>query len=80
MDIGNKPLTCYRKLTFIILLNDEFEGGDLKMYHGGDHFQATHLAKGSLIVFPSYLMHTVEEVTGGNRFAVIGWISGNSFN
>ncbi len=80
MDIGNRPLTCYRKLTFIILLNDEFEGGDLKMYHGGNHFQATHLVKGSLIVFPSYLMHTVEEITGGNRFAVIGWVSGNSFN
>ena len=31
---------------------------------------------GDLIVFPSILVHEVEEVTGGIRYAFVGWVDG----
>ncbi len=34
---------------------------------------------GTMIIFPSYLMHCVREVTEGTRYVVVGWVHGNSF-
>jgi PKHD-type hydroxylase len=63
-----------RKLTCILLLSDQFEGGDLKILN-----EPVGLKKGDVIVFPSFLFHEVAPVTKGERWSVVGWISGPKF-
>ena len=36
-------------------------------------------ALGSMILFPSYLVHRVLPMTKGTRYAMVGWCHGNSF-
>ena len=38
---------------------------------------AASFEQGSINVFPSYLQHTVTEVTKGNRWAIVIWIHGS---
>jgi PKHD-type hydroxylase len=68
-----------RKLTGVLLLSDpnEFEGGQLRI--GRENTNPTLQHKGSLVVFPSYMEHKVEEVTKGTRYSVVAWAWGNAF-
>jgi PKHD-type hydroxylase len=66
-----------RKLSAVLLLNDEFSGGDLE-------FEATQdktplKTKGSVIVFPSFLKHRVLPVTSGVRYSAVSWAMGPAF-
>lgn len=79
MDVGKAHLSAQRKLSFVLLLNDEFEGGNLRIFLGGTNDQVVPLSAGSLVIFPSYMLHTVEEVTDGLRYVYQGFIDGNSF-
>jgi len=69
-----------RKLSFSILLNDplEFEGGNLEFYTARDP-SVKNLTKGTMIVFPSFLMHSVSPVTKGTRRSLVGFIGGPNF-
>jgi PKHD-type hydroxylase len=71
-----------RKLSVSIQLNDpkDYEGGELKLYIGEDK-DALIMNKnqGSLIVFPSYVLHEVMPVTKGERNSLVTWVSGNQF-
>ena len=64
-----------KKLTMVALLSDrsEFEGGDLKVGNGGN---VVSLQKGSAVIFPSYALHSVTEVTKGTRKTMSTWILG----
>ena len=79
MDLGKKGPSTNRKLLFVILLNDEFEGGDLNVFYGGENLQTIPLKKGSIVMFPSYTLHQVSEVIKGTRYAIIGWAGGDTF-
>jgi PKHD-type hydroxylase len=61
-----------RKLSFSLLLNDDFDGGDFEL------LQPPRIEKvaGKLIVFPSYLPHRVTRVTRGVRYVIFGWFYG----
>ena len=63
-----------RKLTCILLLSDQFEGGELKILG-----EIVDFKKGDVIVFPSFLFHEVAPVTKGERFSAVGWMSGPKF-
>lgn len=69
-----------RKLSISILLNDpsEFNGGDF-MFRELEDFQQPKLKKGSVIVFPSFLEHTVSPITSGIRYSAVTWAFGNAF-
>lgn len=69
-----------RKLSMSILLNDpsEFDGGELKFKELKDLQQPT-LKQGSVIVFPSFLEHTVTPVTRGERYSAVTWVNGPAF-
>ena len=64
-----------RKLSITIQLSDpsEYEGGDFE-------FQECETpsckAKGSVLVFPSYLKHRVTPVTSGTRRSLVAWFFG----
>ena len=79
MDLGKKRQSTNRKLLFVILLNDQFEGGDLDIFYGGENRQSLPLKKGSLVILPSYTLHQVSDVTKGKRYAIIGWAGGDPF-
>ena len=66
-----------RKLTAVVLLNDDFEGGDFEMRLYSDY--KAPLKKGSIIAFPSILEHRVTEVTKGKRYSATLWLYGPRF-
>ena len=67
-----------RKLTSLVFLNDDFEGG--KFYLQTGH-QKTYppQKKGTVVVFPSYQLHGVEDVIKGNRYTAVTWLVGPYF-
>ena len=69
-----------RKLSISIQLTDpkEYEGGELFLYEGknGDEMKKE---QGTLILFPSYVLHEVMPVTKGERNSLVTWITGNQF-
>ena len=64
-----------RKLSMIMALNDEFEGGDLILYNAGSIEQK----KGNITFFPSYLLHEVTPVTKGTKYSLSMWFLGKPF-
>ena len=84
MDVGPGPVPSMRKLSYSILLNaGEYEGGELAFHTGRTmeppSGQTEKGALGSMILFPSYLVHRVLPMTKGTRYAMVGWAHGNSF-
>jgi PKHD-type hydroxylase len=65
-----------RKLSLVLLLNDEFEGGDFELLWPGNKIP---LKKGRVILFPSILMHRVKPVTKGTRKSLVAWMQGPNF-
>ena len=76
--LSGQPLD--RKVTVICLMNDpsEFEGGELQINVDGKILEA-QLKKGSVIVFPSFLLHRVTPVTKGVRKTAVMWLNGPAF-
>ena len=79
MDIGG--LTKFgpiRKISFSVLLNEGYTGGDLELF--GINTKATSdRPKGTMIMFPSYLQHRVTPMIKGVMYALVGLMHGNSF-
>ena len=67
-----------RKLTALAILNDDFEGGKFYIQNGHERIYPPQ-AKGSIIVFPSFMLHGVEPVTKGMRYTVVTWMVGPYF-
>lgn len=76
-DINWQADTPYdRKLSIVIQLSDPDD------YDGGE-FEFKNIVKpenfykqGSVLVFPSYLVHRVTEITRGQRKSLVNWIEG----
>ena len=64
--------SAHRKLSFSLQLSDssEYEGCDLEI-HGGPSPLAAPRARGSLVAFPSYMMHRVTPIRSGTRKALV---------
>jgi predicted 2-oxoglutarate/Fe(II)-dependent dioxygenase YbiX len=67
-----------RKLTILMFLNDNFEGGKLFLQNGHEKIYPPQ-APGTCLVFPSFLMHGVEPVTKGIRRSIVTWLVGPWF-
>jgi len=69
-----------RKLSLSIQLTDpkEYEGGELLLYESE---KSTEMKKeqGTLILFPSYILHEVKPVTKGERNSLVAWVTGKQF-
>ena len=84
MDVGPGSAPSMRKLSYSILLNaGEYEGGELEFHIGNimeqPEGQTSSDMVGTMIIFPSYLVHRIVEMTKGIRYALVGWVHGNSF-
>ena len=69
-----------RKLSFSLQLSNpkEYKGGDFNLHLSN---KKTTLSKeqGTLLVFPSYVLHQVNKVTKGERNSLVGWVTGPPF-
>jgi PKHD-type hydroxylase len=69
-----------RKLSISIQLTnpDEYEGGELYLYQS-DKGELMDKTQGTLIMFPSYVLHEVMPVTKGTRNSLVTWVTGKQF-
>jgi predicted 2-oxoglutarate/Fe(II)-dependent dioxygenase YbiX len=67
-----------RKLTVLVFLNEDFEGGKLFLMNGAEKMYPPQAA-GTCLVFPSFIVHGVEPVTSGIRRSIVTWMVGPWF-
>jgi len=67
-----------RKLTVLAFLNDDFEGGRLFLQVGHEKMYPIQKA-GTVLVFPSFILHGVEPVVKGIRRSIVTWMVGPWF-
>lgn len=72
-----------RKLSFSLVLNDDYEGGVLEIATQNSptsdppyNVYQVPRQRATLIVFPSHLLHRVTPVTHGIRKSIVGWLVG----
>jgi len=72
-----------RKISITVQLSEDFEyeGGDLCFWRGGNSLEEgvdyTPRGAGNVVLFPSYLMHSVKPVTKGIRKSFVLWLGGS---
>lgn len=89
IDCGNRfemeNFVDIRKLSFSIQLSDssDYEGGELKFYTGKksiytnkEEGDTAKKDKGTIIFFPSHVLHEVTPVTKGIRYSLVSWVQG----
>jgi PKHD-type hydroxylase len=69
-----------RKLSISIQLTnpEEYDGGELYLYDD-DKGSLMDKTQGTLILFPSYVLHEVMPVTKGERNSLVTWVTGKQF-
>jgi predicted 2-oxoglutarate/Fe(II)-dependent dioxygenase YbiX len=67
-----------RKLTVLTFLNENFEGGKFFIMVGNEKLYPPQ-KKGTAIVFPSFLLHGVEDIVSGTRYSAVAWMCGPWF-
>ena len=67
-----------RKLSASIILNEDFEGGEMRFRWFHDEIKESKVLakKGDAIFFPSALQHMVSPVTEGTRYSIVKWFGG----
>lgn len=65
----------HRKVTVVLCLSDEYEGGELEL----DGCGKFRLKKGQGVAFPSLLAHGVHPVTAGTRVTCVKWLTGGFY-
>jgi predicted 2-oxoglutarate/Fe(II)-dependent dioxygenase YbiX len=64
-----------RKISMSWTLNDDYEGGELKIYHGGERVVINNKSN-EIVAFTSFMDHSVSIVTNGTRKVLVCWIRG----
>lgn len=80
VDIGRAGSTKRRKLSFVLQLSDPlaYEGGELMLNPGGSPVIAPK-GEGTLIAFPSFVLHQVTPLIAGERVSLAAWAHGPAF-
>jgi PKHD-type hydroxylase len=75
VDLG--PGISNRKLSCVLQLSspEEYEGGQLQMNPGGNIIESPK-GLGTMIFFPSFLLHRVTPLTSGVRKSLVTWFCG----
>ena len=79
MDIGGSALSL-RKVSVTVQLSDpnSYEGGDLQIFRSPQPETAPRNL-GQVVIFPSYMMHRVTEITKGTRKSLVLWVGGEHY-
>lgn len=78
LDTFLNPTGECRKLTVLTFLNDDFKGGKFFIQDGHEKYYPPQ-EKGTVLVFPSFLLHGVEDIIEGTRYSVVCWMVGPFF-
>lgn len=78
--VDQGPLRTRRKLSISVQLSDasQYEGCDLQFY-AGNQIETAPRERGTVIAFPSYVLHRVTPCTKGTRKAIVAWTTGPQF-
>jgi len=77
---NTEPTGGMRKLSMSLLLNDDFEGGKFQMNLSSEKTpQTIEMVAGTLILFPSFILHQITPVTKNVRKSLVLWLLGNKF-
>ena len=72
-----------RKLSLCVILNDDYEGGGFEFVtlnkETSSIYTPTFNKLGSVMVFPSFMMHRVKPVPKGTRYSLVTWFVGPPF-
>ena len=81
MDIGTEGFMKFRKISVTVQLSDsdEYEGGDLQVWSGGQYPNTAPRGKGNVVIFPSFMMHRITPVTKGTRKSFVLWLGGGHY-
>jgi len=74
---GKRQSNRIRKISFTILLNDDFEGGEFELF--ADEKKIIPLEKNDVILFMGDTPHRVRKVTSGVRKSLVGWVQGPAY-
>ena len=79
MDLGSRGTFTLRKLSLSLQLSDpaDYQGGDLEI-NMGSFSKTAPRDKGSVVLFPSYALHRVQPVLGGERRSLVCWFVGDA--
>lgn len=79
-DWGTGTFASKRKLTLIVQLSDpaSYQGG-LLCYNAAGVEETASTTMGSVILFPSFVLHKVSQMTSGLRYSLTTWIHGPAF-
>ena len=79
-DFSDTGSTAYRKLSFSCQITDPslYQGCDLEICLGATWKKANRNL-GSITVFPSWQLHRVTSLEIGQRYSLVGWMSGPCF-
>lgn len=74
-----KGIASRRKLTFLILLSDhnDYSGGDLQFLSNTE--RSLPRVKGTIAIYPSFILHRVTKVLHGTRYSLGGECLGEPF-
>lgn len=78
--LGEKNVGMMRKLSLSLLLSDpekDFDGGKLEV--STSEFHDMKQKKGTIVLFPSFILHRVTPITRGNRKSIVVWVLGPKF-
>ena len=78
MDMGAGRLSL-RKISFSLILQNAEEGGDFEIFTQQQILTLDKLTVGSLLFFPSYIMHRVTPIIRGERISIVGWLGGLTY-
>lgn len=67
-----------RKITILAFLNDDFKGGRFFLINGSQKVYPPQ-KKGTILAFPSFILHGVEDIEEGTRYSVVTWMVGPWF-
>jgi PKHD-type hydroxylase len=78
--VDQGDLAQRRKLSLSLQLTDpaQYDGCDLQ-FHAGNHIASASRTRGTVIAFPSYVLHRVTPITRGMRKSVVVWTTGPKF-
>lgn len=78
IDIGPDGTAAHRKISMSLLLNEEYEGGEI-CFRSSEKESCTRPKMGEVVLFSSFLSHKVKPVTTGDRYVVVAWFTGPPF-
>lgn len=78
--VDQGALNIQRKLSLSLQLSDssQYEGCDLQ-FHAGNKIETAPRERGTVIAFPSYVLHRVTPVVSGTRKSLVVWVTGPKF-